>query len=100
MNVREAVRQLRAMPISDIVKRGPHRLFYAAIDGIDLVDNASDLFSSGKFSEVDMLLGFNSDEGLIFVNDFVSASPGPLTVGKAQEVLRIIVKRLEHYIHL
>jgi carboxylesterase type B len=87
------VQQLREMPLSDLVNNGPHHLFSPVVDGAELTDHPLTLFKNGQFAKVDVLLGFNSNEGFLTINELLKQKPGPITVERAREMLHAIVFR-------
>jgi carboxylesterase type B len=82
------------MPVSKLVNKGPQHLFWTCIDGIDLKDHPLDMFARGEFYQTDMILGFNTNEGLMFMRELMrDKHAASVTVDKAQELLKNIVFR-------
>jgi para-nitrobenzyl esterase len=59
------LRELRAMPAEDLMKKAPG-IRGPIIDGYVLPDTIRNIFLQGKENKVDLLTGWNEDEGLLF----------------------------------
>lgn len=80
---------LRAMSASDIqtAARGRPGLGWPVTDGVVIPDNQHTLYEQGRFNDVPVLIGFNSDDGESFVRSvapedypaYVAERFGPLT---------------------
>jgi para-nitrobenzyl esterase len=80
----EALRRLRAIPVSTILKACRHDRtirFGAIVDGWVVPNQPAKFFAEGRQARIPILAGSNADEAAVF-------GPGPATVGEYKEYLR------------
>lgn len=63
----EAARQLSPEQIQKRVARFDLFPFFPVADGVTIPADGYKLYQEGKFNDVDVMVGFNSDEGAVFV---------------------------------
>lgn len=60
-----SIDEMRKLPAEKIVSRG-YDTSWPVIDGRVIVDDQYKLYAAGTYNDVDVLIGYNSDEGLSF----------------------------------
>lgn len=63
------IKQLRKVSAEDIVKNTQGWEFWPVVDGVAIVDDQYKLYEAGKYNDVDVIAGYNSDEGSLFVHN-------------------------------
>lgn len=86
------LKQLRQVSGEDLVKATQGMQFWPVVDGVAITGDQYSLYQQGKYNDVDVLIGYNSDEGSLFVYQMqleaykgMLAQYGPMA-GKALEV--------------
>jgi para-nitrobenzyl esterase len=73
------IRQMRKIPFNILVDSTRMESFWPVVDGYAITDDQYKLYEAGKYNDVDVLIGTNSDEGSMF------ARPMPVEAYKAYE---------------
>lgn len=60
------LKALRKMPFEKITASTQMELFWPVVDGYVITDDQYKLYEQGKYNDVDILMGTNSDEGSMF----------------------------------
>lgn len=71
----EAARQLSPEQIQKGVARFDAFPFFPVADGATIPTDGYELYQQGKFNDVDVIIGFNSDEGAAFVQPMQALKP-------------------------
>ena len=72
---------MRKVPfIQNVGRQYPDGIFWPVVDGYAITDDQYKLYEAGKYNDVDVLIGTNSDEGSMF------AHPMPVESYKAYEL--------------
>lgn len=61
------IKQLRKVSGEDIVAATSSNQFWPVVDGIAITGDQYKLYEQGNYNDVDILVGYNSDEGSLFV---------------------------------
>ncbi len=64
----KSLKQMRKLPAEDIVN-GAEGLFWPVVDGKAITGDIYKLYEEGDYNDVDVLIGYNSDEGSLFVRE-------------------------------
>jgi para-nitrobenzyl esterase len=89
----KSIAEARKIPADTIVKAAGPQLgkFWPALDGDVIVDDQYKLYESGRYNDVPLLIGWNSDEGAPFVPKDTAVAYKTLTIqaygAKANEIL-------------
>lgn len=60
------IRQMRKLAAMDIVKNTPMEAFWPVVDGYAITDDQYKLYEQGRYNDVNVIMGTNSDEGSMF----------------------------------
>ncbi|MDO4462117.1 MAG: carboxylesterase family protein [Bacteroidia bacterium] len=60
------IKQLRQVPAEELVKDVPMGAIWPVVDGYIITDDQYKLYEKGEYNDVPVLLGTNSDEGMLF----------------------------------
>ena len=60
------IKQLRKVQAMEIVKNTPMEAFWPVVDGYAITDDQYKLYEQGKYNDVNVIMGTNSDEGSLF----------------------------------
>lgn len=61
------LKALRAMSAQTILDSTGYKLFWPVVDGYAIVDDQYKLYEQGKYNDVDIMIGYNDDEGSLFI---------------------------------
>lgn len=61
------LKQMRKVSGEDIITATAGQQFWPVVDGIAIVGDQYSLYEQGKYNDVDVMVGYNSDEGSLFV---------------------------------
>ena len=90
---KDMVEFLATKSAADIVKHSGER-FGPVVDGVFLTDHPWALYRSGQFNPVEVIVGYNVDDGLLLVGDIMKPNPDQLlTAVTARQVLKKILTR-------
>lgn len=61
------MKQLRKVSAEELVKQTKGWEFWPVVDGVAIVDDLYKLYQAGSYNDVNVIAGYNSDEGSLFV---------------------------------
>lgn len=61
------IKELRSLSAQTILDSTGYTTFWPVVDGYAIVDDQYTLYEQGKYNDVDILIGFNDDEGSLFI---------------------------------
>lgn len=61
------LKQLRKVSGEALIEATQGESFWPVVDGVAIIDDQYKLYEQGKYNDVDVLIGYNSDEGSLFV---------------------------------
>lgn len=62
------LKQLRKLPAADLVAAPVKEMFWPVMDGKAIAGDQYNLYKEGNYNDVNVLIGYNSDEGSLFMN--------------------------------
>lgn len=62
------ITEMRKLSAQAILDSTEYKFFWPTCDGYAIVDDQYKLYEQGKYNDVDVLVGYNSDEGSLFIN--------------------------------
>ena len=65
----KSLKQLRKMPADKLVAAPTKEMFWPVMDGRVIADDQYRQYSDGRYNDVNILIGYNSDEGSLFMRD-------------------------------
>ncbi|HOI27978.1 MAG TPA: carboxylesterase family protein [Paludibacteraceae bacterium] len=74
------LKQLRKVPFQTIIDSTRYGSFWPVCDGHTILDDQYKLYEAGKYNDVNILIGTNSDEGALFCH--------PITVAEYEKNIR------------
>lgn len=79
------LKQMRNISGEELIKAGSGIQFWPVVDGKAITGDIYQLYEQGKYNDVDVIVGYNSDEGSLFVHQMsLAAYDG--TVGRFGEL--------------
>ncbi|MBQ0022187.1 MAG: carboxylesterase family protein [Prevotellaceae bacterium] len=62
------LKQMRSLSAESLIKNTTNENFWPVVDGIAITDDQYKLYELGQYNDVDVIAGYNSDEGSLFVH--------------------------------